>query len=75
MKKKTKSYIYTRVSTAIQVDVYSLDAQKHKLRKCAEFQDMEIIGEYSECTDKVYLGEKCIFTEVHCFYGNGLLTA
>ncbi|MGN0160225.1 MAG: nitroreductase family protein [Lachnospiraceae bacterium] len=24
---------------------------------------------------KVYLGEKRIFTEVHCFYGNGLLTA
>ena len=48
MKKKTKCYIYTRVSTAIQVDGYSLDAQKDKLRKYAEFQDMEIVGEYSE---------------------------
>ena len=38
MKKKTKCYIYTRVSTAIQVDGYSLDAQKDKLRKYAEFQ-------------------------------------
>ena len=46
MKKKTKCYIYTRVSTAIQVDGYSLDAQKDKLRKYAEFQDMEIVGEY-----------------------------
>ena len=31
MKRKTKCYIYTRVSTAIQVDGYSLDAQKDKL--------------------------------------------
>ena len=48
MKKKTKCYIYTRVSTAIQVDGYSLDAQKDKLRKYAEFQNMEIVGEYSD---------------------------
>ena len=48
MKKKTKCYIYTRVSTAIQVDGYSLDAQKDKLKKYAEFQDMEIVGEYSD---------------------------
>ena len=46
--KKTRCYIYTRVSTAIQVDGYSLDAQKDKLRKYAEFQDMEIVGEYSD---------------------------
>ena len=26
--KKTRCYIYTRVSTAIQVDGYSLDAQE-----------------------------------------------
>ena len=36
MKKKTKCYIYTRVSTAIQVDGDSLDAQKDKLRKSDE---------------------------------------
>ena len=28
--KKTRCYIYTRVSTAIQVDGYSLDARKDK---------------------------------------------
>ena len=39
--KKTRCYIYTRVSTAIQVDGYSLDAQKDKLRKYAEFQDIQ----------------------------------
>ena len=43
MKKNTKCYIYTSVSTAIQVDGYSLDAQKDKLKKYAEFQNMEII--------------------------------
>ena len=48
MNKKTKCYIYTRVSTAIQVDGYSLDAQKDKIRKYAEFQEMEIVGEYSD---------------------------
>ena len=40
MKKKTKCYIYTRVSTAIRVDGYSLDAQKDKLKKYAKFQDI-----------------------------------
>ena len=35
-KKKTRCYIYTRVSTAIQVDGYSLDAQKDKLRKYSD---------------------------------------
>ena len=44
----TKCYIYTRVSTAIQVDSYSLDAQKDRLRKYADFQNMTIAGEYSD---------------------------
>lgn len=44
-KKIQKCYIYTRVSTAIQVDGYSLEAQKDKLRKYAEFQDYTIAGE------------------------------
>lgn len=48
MKKPVKCYIYTRVSTAIQVDGYSLDAQKEKLRKYADFQDMQIVREYSD---------------------------
>ena len=48
IKKKQKCYIYTRVSTAIQVDGYSLEAQKDKLRKYAEFQDYTIAGEYSD---------------------------
>ena len=32
LKKTHKCYIYTRVSTAIQVDGYSLEAQKDKDR-------------------------------------------
>ncbi len=43
-----KCYIYTRVSTEMQVDGYSLDAQKEKLKKYAEYQDMVIMGEYSD---------------------------
>ena len=36
MKKQQKCYIYTRVSTSMQVDGYSLDAQKDKLKKYAD---------------------------------------
>ena len=38
-KARTKCYIYTRVSTAMQVDGYSLDAQREKLRKYADYED------------------------------------
>ena len=48
LKKKTKCYIYTRVSTAIQIDGYSLDAPKDTLKQYADFQSMEIVGEYSD---------------------------
>ncbi|MBE6002467.1 MAG: recombinase family protein [Lachnospiraceae bacterium] len=46
--KKTKCYIYTRVSTAMQVDGYSLDAQKDKLKRYAAYEEMQIVGEYSD---------------------------
>ena len=45
---KVKCYIYTRVSTALQVDGYSLDAQRETMRKYADYQNMEIVREYSE---------------------------
>ena len=48
MVKTVKCYIYTRVSTAMQVDGFSLEAQKDKLRKYAELNDMEIVREYSD---------------------------
>ncbi len=48
MKKKTKVYIYTRVSTAMQVDGYSLDAQKSKMKAFADYNEYEIVGEYED---------------------------
>lgn len=46
LKKKTKCYIYICTSTAIQVDGYSLDAQKDKLRKYVD-------------ADQIMLDRKC----------------
>lgn len=45
---RKKCYIYTHVSTAMQVDGYSLEAQKERLIKFAEFQDMEVVREYCD---------------------------
>ena len=47
-KEKIKVYIYTRVSTAMQTDGYSLDAQKSRMKAYAEFNDYEIVGEYED---------------------------
>ena len=47
-KEKTKVYIYTRVSTAMQIDGYSLDAQKSRMKAFAEYNDYEIAGEYED---------------------------
>lgn len=43
-----KAYIYTRVSTAIQVDGYSLEAQRDRLIKEANHRGYKVIGEYSD---------------------------
>ena len=47
-KEKTKVYIYTRVSTAMQIDGYSLEAQKSKMKAFAQYNDYEIVGEYED---------------------------
>ena len=47
-KEKIKVYIYTRVSTTMQIDGYSLDAQKSRMKAYAEFNDYEIVGEYDD---------------------------
>ena len=44
--KKTKVYTYKRVSTSMQVDGYSLDAQDERITKYADAFDYEIVGEY-----------------------------
>lgn len=46
--RKKKCYIYTKVSTMVQTEGYSLDAQKEKLRKYAEYKNLEIAGEYCD---------------------------
>lgn len=43
-----RCYVYKRVSTTMQVDGYSLDAQAERLKKYADFQEMQIVGEYSD---------------------------
>lgn len=47
-KKQVKCYTYIRVSTLTQADNFSLDAQREKLHKYAEYQDMLIAGEYAD---------------------------
>lgn len=44
----SKVYTYTRVSTAMQIDGYSLEAQKARMKAFAEFKNYEIVGEYED---------------------------
>lgn len=46
--KGAKVYIYTRVSTEMQVDGYSLDAQKEEILKEVNRHDMIVAGEYTD---------------------------
>lgn len=45
---KIKVYTYTRVSTAMQTDGYSLDAQKARMKAFSDFNDYEIVGTYED---------------------------
>ena len=45
---RKKVYIYTRVSTAMQIDGCSLDAQKTRMKSFADFNNYEIVGEYED---------------------------
>lgn len=47
-KEKIKVYLYTRVSTSIQIDGYSLEAQKSRMKAFALYNDYEIVGEYED---------------------------
>ena len=44
------AYIYTRVSTLIQVDGFSLDAQETEIRAFAEARKINIVGKYTDAT-------------------------
>ncbi|MDE7185515.1 MAG: recombinase family protein [Lachnospiraceae bacterium] len=45
---RIKVYTYTRVSTAMQTDGYSLDAQKARMKAFADYNDYEIVGTYED---------------------------
>ena len=45
-KEKIRVYLYTRVSTTMQIDGYSLDAQKTKMKAFCDYNEYEIAGEY-----------------------------
>ena len=47
-KEKKKVYIYTRVSTAMQIDGYSLEAQKTRMKGFCAYNEDEIAGEYED---------------------------
>ena len=46
--KRQGAYIYTRVSTAIQTEGYSLEAQRQKLLDYAKYRGFTICGEYTD---------------------------
>jgi site-specific DNA recombinase len=48
--KKTKVYIYTHVSTAMQIDGYSLEAQKTRMKGFCAYNEYEIAVEYGNLT-------------------------
>ena len=80
---KTKVYIYTRVSTTMQIDDYSLDAQKARMKAYADFNNYQIVGEYEDAgksgksiegrasfckmMDDIKSGKDVIRTETDCF--------
>ena len=47
-KEKIRVYLYTRVSTTMQIDGYSLDAQKTKMEAFCDYNEYEIAGEYED---------------------------
>ena len=52
-KEKIKVYLYTRVSTTMQIDGYSLDAQKTKMKAFCDYNEYEIAGEYEDAGKSV----------------------
>ena len=47
-KEKIRVYLYTRVSTTMQIDGYSLDVQKTKMKAFCDYNEYEIAGEYED---------------------------
>ena len=47
-RERVKVYTYKRVSTTMQIDGYSLDAQKSRIKAFADYNDYEIVREYED---------------------------
>lgn len=45
---KKHCYLYTRVSTQMQVDGYSLDAQQDRLKREAAHRSMQVVATFSD---------------------------
>ena len=45
---KKHCYLYTRVSTQMQVDGYSLDAQQDRLKKEAAHRSLQVVAVFSD---------------------------
>ena len=56
--KRKKACIYTRVSTTMQVEGFSLDAQEAKIQQYANAFDIEIVKTYQDAgkSGKTMLG-------------------
>lgn len=46
--KRIKVYSYLRVSTSMQVDAFSLDAQRQRIKDYADYEKMVIVKEYAD---------------------------
>ena len=46
--KPVKVYSYIRVSTSMQVDKYSVDAQRNSIQKHIDYKDMVLVHEYKD---------------------------
>lgn len=46
--KKQRCYLYLRVSTEMQVEGYSLEAQRDRLKREADHRNMQVISEFSD---------------------------
>ena len=61
-KEKIKVYLYTRVSTTMQIDGYSLDAQKTKMKAFCDYNEYEIAGECEDAGNRTVVGAgSCFF--------------
>ena len=56
-KEKIKVYLYTRVSTAMQIDGYSLEAQKTKMKAYCDYNEYEIRIAFNQMMDDIKSGK------------------